>query len=370
MNENNKPVTKRVTIVIPSLNPDEKLKNTVAELESAGFDDIIVIDDGSADEYKSNFPDASDTVTRLTHVVNRGKGAAMKTAFAAFIARGGDREGVITVDGDGQHRCADVIACAEAMLDGKPALVLGCRNFDLPHVPERSRKGNKITSKVFKILFGMNVSDTQTGLRAIPTVYLPKIAEVRGDRYEYETNMLMALKLERIPYREVPIETVYINENEMSHFRPVRDSIRIYGLILKFLASSCASAVVDIVGFQLFQMLYIFLRVPFADYAAAISARVVSAIVNFTINKNAVFGGSGSTAKLFARYVALAVPMLAVSSVSVHYLGALLGGKTFVRTLIKIPIDTILFIVSFRVQREWVFGRDKNENIKGDNNAR
>ena len=370
MNEHTSPAVGRVTIVIPSLNPDEKLKNTVAALESAGFDDIIVIDDGSAPEYKSNFPEPSETVTRLTHEVNRGKGAAMKTAFASFLARGGDREGVITVDGDGQHRCDDVIACAEAMLDGEPSLVLGCRNFDLPHVPERSRKGNKITSKVFRLLFGMSVSDTQTGLRAIPTQYLPTIAGVRGDRYEYETNMLMALKPEGIPYKEVPIETVYINENETSHFRPVRDSIRIYGIILKFLASSCASAVVDIVAFQLFQMLYMFLGLTFADYAAAVTARVVSAAVNFTINKKAVFDGRGRTAKLFARYVALAVPLLAISSVSVHYLGALLGGRTFVKTLVKIPIDTILFIASFRIQREWVFSEDKNKKTKGDSNAR
>lgn len=360
MNDINSTAAHRITVIIPSLNPDEKLRCTVAELESAGFDDIIVVDDGSAPDFKCNFPDQSATVTRLAHEVNRGKGAALKTAFAEFLMHHSEREGVITVDGDGQHKCADVLACADAMLDGEPSLVLGSRNFDLPHVPERSRKGNKITSKVFKILFGMAVSDTQTGLRAIPRKYIDTLSHVSGDRYEYETNMLMSLKPEHIPYKEVPIETVYIDENETSHFRPVRDSIRIYGLIIKFLASSCASAIVDIGAFQLFQMLFLFIGLPFADYIASVSARVISAVVNFSINKNAVFSNKGSTYRLFLRYVALAVPMLIVSSVSVHYLGVLLGGKTFVKTLVKIPVDTLLFVISFRIQREWVFGKAKN----------
>lgn len=347
-----------VTAVVPSLNPDEKLCGVVEGLIDVGFDDIIVIDDGSAPEYKKNFPAASDKVTLLVHEVNRGKGAAMKTAFKYILERDKNIRGVVTVDGDGQHRPHDVLACAKAMIEGEPAIVLGCRNFDLPHVPKRSRKGNKITSFVFKLLFGMKISDTQTGLRGIPSEHLSRMIEISGDRYEYETNMLMALKPAGIPIKEVEIETVYINENETSHFRVVRDSVRIYGLIIKFLISSVAATVVDHLAH------YGFLRLLFAgfaynEYFAAGCARIVSSIVNFIINKEAVFKGKGSLGKFLLRYYALAVPILIISATTVHLLSGLLGGSALAKAIIKIPVDLILFIASFRFQREWVFKSEK-----------
>lgn len=364
ISDNTAPVSSEkldATVIVPSLNPDEKLCGVVEGLLSAGFDDIIVVDDGSAPEYKCNFPKPSDKVTLLVHEVNRGKGAAMKTAFRHVLERGNPRAGVITVDGDGQHRTEDVCVCVKAMLEGEPALVLGCRNFDLPHVPERSRKGNKITSAVFKLLFGMKLRDTQTGLRAIPTVFLPRMIEVDGDRYEYETNMLMALKPAGIPVKEVEIETVYINDNETSHFRVVRDSIRIYGLIIKFLLSSMSSAIVDYAGFYGFQKLFIFLGIVFDDYLAAGCARLISSVFNFILNKEAVFKGKGNPVKLLLRYYALAIPILIISAVCVHFIGEALGGLPFIKTLVKIPVDLILFVASFRIQREWVFREDKQE---------
>ena len=343
------------TVIVPSLNPDEKLCGVVEGLIEAGFDDIIVIDDGSAPEYKANFPKPSDKVTLLVHEVNRGKGAAMKTAFRYVLSRDEKRAGVITVDGDGQHRVEDVCNCVDAMNNGEPALVLGCRNFDLPGVPARSRTGNKFTSGVFKVLFGMKISDTQTGLRAIPTKYLPDMLDVSGDRYEYETNMLMALKPNGIPLREVEIETVYINDNETSHFRVVRDSIRIYGLIIKFLLSSIAATVTDNVAHGLF------LAFLFAgnEFLSAGCARAISSIVNFVINRKAVFKGKGNTGKFLLKYYALAIPIIAISALAVHFISIIFGGSSLAKILVKIPVDLLLCVASFRFQREWVFKEDK-----------
>ncbi len=348
------------TAVVPSLNPDKHLCEVVEGLMAVGFDDIIVIDDGSAPEYKANFPHPSDKVTLLVHEVNRGKGAAMKTAFKHILERDEKPVGVVTVDGDGQHRPTDVLACAKAMNEGETALVLGCRNFDLPHVPSRSRKGNKITSVVFKLLFGMDLRDTQTGLRAIPTKFLPKMVEVDGDRYEYETNMLMALKPAGIPIKEVEIETVYINDNETSHFRTVRDSVRIYGLIIKFLLSSVAATLVDHIAHYGFLKL-LFSGFAYSEYFAAGCARIISSIVNFMINKEAVFKGKGSTAKFLLRYYALAIPILLISATAVHFISAIIGDSAFIKAIIKIPVDLLLFIASFRFQREWVFNGEKTE---------
>jgi len=236
----------------------------------------------------------------------------------------------------------------------------------MAHVPARSRFGNKVTSAVFKALFGMKITDTQTGLRVIPAEFLPTMLEIEGDRYEYETNMLMALKPAGIPLREVGIETVYINENQTSHFRPIRDSLRIYGLIIKFILSSVAATVVDQVGHFAF-LKFLFAGFAYNEFFAAGLARVISSVVNFTINKNAVFKGKGNVPAFLLRYYALAIPIIAISATSVHFISLLFGGSDLAKTLVKIPVDLILFIASFRIQREWVFKEKKDNNgIKGE----
>ena len=227
-------VLKNITVIIPSLNPDEKLQNTVNNLLSVGFTDIVCVNDGSREDCLGFFPKESANVTRLTHEFNRGKGAALKTAFAYLLQRRPNSIGAVTVDGDGQHAAKDVLRCVEQMVADKEKIILGCRDFSEPHVPKRSRYGNRITSGVFKLLCGMKLSDTQTGLRAFPAKYYTDMLEISGDRFEYETNMLLEMKARKIPYGEVKIETVYIEENKTSHFRPFKDSYRIYSLIFKF----------------------------------------------------------------------------------------------------------------------------------------
>ena len=227
------------TLVIPSLDPDEKLTATVLSAIEAGVDDILLVDDGSRPENRHYFTElaARTEVTLLTHQINRGKGAAFKTAFAYFLANRPGKAGVVTADGDGQHATA---------------VVLGCRDFSLEHVPPRNRAGNRITSVVFRLFCGMTLSDTQTGLRAIPTQYIGPLLAAKGTRYEYETNMLLLMGSLSIPYREVKIETIYFEGNRNSHFRPVRDSLRVYGLILKYMASSLLSSGLDVLLFFLF----------------------------------------------------------------------------------------------------------------------
>ena len=199
-----------------------------------GFRDILLINDGSKPENRHYFTDAAAAhpeITLLHHEVNRGKGAALKTAIAYYLANRPEGIGVVTVDGDGQHHKLDILACAESMADSGE-VTLGVRDFDQPDVPWRSRFGNKTTCAIFKFFVGMAVSDTQTGLRAISRRDLPTMLEIQGDRFEYETNMLLTLKRKSIPFREVKIRTVYIEENKSSHFRVIRDSWKIYKLIL------------------------------------------------------------------------------------------------------------------------------------------
>jgi putative flippase GtrA len=273
----------------------------------------------------------------------------MKTAFRYLLERDIPTQGVVTVDGDGQHKASDVLSCAKAMLETR-GVVLGVRNFDLPDVPPRSRMGNKITSLVFRLFCGIKISDTQTGLRAIPAAYLPAMLEVSGDRYEYETNMLLDFGMNNIPFTEVEIQTVYIDENATSHFDPIRDSIRIYKQILKYILSSVGSFLIDIGLFFILKLLFSSITL------CTVIARIASSVFNYTFNKKLVFGSKGSTAKSLIKYYALCIPQMLVSAGLVTLMSNVMSANAaWIVTLIKLFIDTVLFVCSYIIQKKWVF---------------
>lgn len=362
----------KYAVILPSLNPTEKLCGVVDGLIEVGFGSIILIDDGSGEEFKGIFEKLSQLpqVTLLTHEVNKGKGAGLKTAFSYLLEERPDIEGAVTADGDGQHLSHDILACAEACHAHPDTMVLGCRNFDLPHVPPKSKNGNKITSGIFRILCGIKLGDTQTGLRALSRKHFPMLLDIVGERYEYETNMLLAFHSAGIRYTEVEIETVYEDNNSGSHFRPVRDSARIYKLILihvgkrfgrflKYVLSSCASAAIDLLAFFL---LHLLLRGVLDELAIVVStalARGISSFVNFNINKSIVFGSKSGYGGAMTRYYILCVLQLLVSAGLVWVLKRLVGADTsWLLTILKSIVDTCLFFISYRIQRKWVF-KDK-----------
>lgn len=251
----------KISVVLPSLDPDEKLNAVIDGLLEYGFSNIILVNDGSKQENLHYFTDAAAAhpeIHLLHHEVNRGKGAALKTAFRWFLDNCPEGAGVVTVDGDNQHHPEDTRACCEKMLETGHC-ILGCRDFTLDHVPNRSRFGNHTTSLVFKTFVGMTISDTQTGLRALPREAVEELVDVAGDRFEYETNMLLAFKEKAIPFEENKIRTVYIEENKSSHFRTFVDSWRIYKLILahffRYTINSIVCAAVDTGLFTLFTAL-------------------------------------------------------------------------------------------------------------------
>lgn len=359
----------KYAVILPSLNPTDKLFGVVEEVIAAGFGSVILVDDGSAEKYKEPFTRAAalPQVTLLRHEVNRGKGAGLKTAFAYLSEHRPDIIGAVTADGDGQHLAKDILNCAKAITEHPGTLIMGCRNFDLPHVPPKSKQGNKITSGVFRTLCGIVLSDTQTGLRAMGRELFPKLLAIGGERYEYETNMLLELHSADIPFTEVEIDTVYEDNNSGSHFRPVRDSARIYSLIFKhlfkrlfrffkYILSSCTSAAVDLLAFWLLHML---LGGLLGDMAVAVStalARAVSSFVNFNVNKSLVFGSNGNYGKTMVKYYILCVLQLCVSAILVGLLGKLFSTSTsWVLTLLKAVVDTCLFFISYQIQHKWVF---------------
>ena len=365
----------KISVVLPSLDPDEKLHLVIEGLLEYGFSDIILVNDGSKPENLHYFEDEAaahpDVIHLLHHEVNKGKGAALKNAFRWFLENRPDGVGVVTVDGDNQHHPEDTKACTLHMMEtGK--LTLGCRDFTLDHVPARSRFGNHTTSAIFKIFVGMTISDTQTGLRAIPRDDLEVLVDVAGDRFEYETNMLLVMKQQGIPFDEVKIRTVYIEENKSSHFRVIHDSWRIYKLILahffRYTLSSLTSAAVDTAAYTLLSVLLGGMLKGLAlTSVAGVGARIISSLLNFYMNKKLVFRSNVSTGKAMARYYMLAVPQMAAQVLLTQGVYALLGipdSATGLRTLLYVIVMTVLYILSFMIQQRWVFAAEKKAKEK------
>lgn len=213
-----------VAILIPAYEPDAALAELVPQLKSH-FEHVVVVDDGSSrgSEVFDGLRVLVDTVLR--HEVNRGKGAALKTGFAWIRERLPEVRTVVTVDADGQHRLADVLKVAAASLGHSDGLTLGVREF-AGEVPFRSRLGNVWTRVLFRLLTGLAVRDTQTGLRGIPRGLFARMGEIPGDRYEYELRMLVDARSHAAPPLQIPIETVYLEGNGSSHYRPLRDTFR------------------------------------------------------------------------------------------------------------------------------------------------
>ncbi len=347
-------------IIIPAYRPDRVLPSLTTAVCDLGYH-VIVVNDGSGEKHDPVFKALDPRVTLLSHEVNRGKGAALKTAFAYLkdldalsSVEGADTSLCIvgTMDADGQHTPEDLVRVMDAAASSPGKLALGTRVID-KRMPLRSRFGNGLTRGLFRLLTGAKVSDTQTGLRAFDASQLSFMLSVEGDRYEYEMNVLSAhaRKHGTRGFSEVPIQTIYRDEdNSTSHFHPIKDSIRIYRHLFKFAGSSFISFLVDYVLFILFSALF-GLWIPAVSVTVAnVSARVISAILNYNLNCRVVFEGKPN-AHSALEYTLLAIFLLALNC-GVLYLWGL--------TPIPIPICKLLteccmFFVSYFIQKKIIF---------------
>lgn len=220
-------------VVIPAYKPDQTFVTIADQLWAYGCQ-MVVVDDGSGEEYQQIFDKVRDICIVLKHSKNRGKGAAIKTALRYIKEEVWDSGLVGIMDCDGQHLPEDMLKLLEAAGMHKKTLVLGVRAVG-KGMPLKSRLGNQITRAVFKMASGVNISDTQTGLRAFDIEMIPALLSVGGERYEYEMNVLMSFAKQKIPIKEVPVSTIYRDKkNSNSHFRCFADSVRIYKDIFKF----------------------------------------------------------------------------------------------------------------------------------------
>ena len=342
-------------VLIPAYQPDARLPRLILELHRADpSTKIVVVDDGSGQKFSDIF---EASATAGAHVIsyehNRGKGYALREGFTWIRDVAGDSpECVVTADADGQHTLNDIFRVGRTCTDtGKS--VLGVREF-VGHVPARSRIGNTATSALFWLATGWKLKDTQTGLRAFPVALLPELLEVQGDRYEYELRVLLHLAKFRHPVSQIPIETIYEAGNPTSHFRPLQDSARIWAPLLKFAASSGVATVIDYV------LVLVLNALTGALFFPVIVARLVSASVNFAMNRR-VFEATGVPLRRSAlRYAALAVAVIAGS----YTMLAVVTGIGMPLWIAKIIADTTMYLVSYSAQSRYVFAPAQDQSAK------
>jgi len=346
-------------LVIPALNPPDSLRDYVIELNSEGFLKIILVDDGSRKEFKSIFAELKDEFQcdLLVHAVNMGKGRALKDALNYYLNNYSDKyKGIITADSDGQHLVKDVVRMDDEIGRDDSALILGVRDFDQADVPFKSRAGNRITRNVLRLLIGGNVNDTQTGLRGIPNQIAYEYLTLAGERFEYETTMLIESIKKDIPIREIMIETVYYNGNSETHFHPVKDSIRIYKLIfgsfIKYMFVSLSSFALDYGLFCLLSAVLIGAVDTTRVWVATVIARVISSLYNYFMNRNVVFRSERDVKQTIVKYYALAIVQMCCSAGLVL---AATRGLHWPSPVIKPIVDTLLFLLSYQIQSRWIF---------------
>ena len=336
-------------VLIPSFQPNVRMVGIVSEIRDAlPAARIVVVDDGSGARYASLFTAAERLgATVLAHPVNRGKGEALKLGFE-YVRRVAPGEAVVTADGDGQHRIHDIARVAEALWEtDRPTLVLGGREFT-GTVPIRSQLGNAVVRTVFRFTTGLAVRDTQTGLRGFPAELLEWACQVSGERFEYELSVLMEAAQQQIPVREISIDTVYLEHNASSHFRPIADSLRVLKPFLNFGAVSLLSFVLDFVALLAIN------AVTGNLLLSVLAARMFSGSVNFMLNRHLVFAADGGrTWRQAAGYLLLALALVAASYGSLTVLTA--AGLSL--AVAKVISEVALYLVSYTVQRTLVFRR-------------
>jgi len=339
-------------IVIPAYEPNDNLLKLILDIKENSNYEIILIDDGSSIQCKPIFHLARNKgCIVLTHTSNQGKGAALKTAFS-YLLQNLEEDGVICADCDGQHTWNDIKKIAEAIPFHKTSIILGSREF-IGKIPIRSLIGNKITRGIFSLVSGCKVPDTQTGLRGFSSQMLTWLVQLKGNHYEYEMNQLLEAKSVGYQLYSVPIQTIYENNNESSHFRPIRDSIRIYFPILKFSLSSMSCGIID------FVLLFFLNSLTNNLFLSVVIARVISSLFNYLLNKNIVFNSKDQLHRfVFVKYYILVICILICNYLLLSFFVNVMNLSLVSGKLLT---ECILFAFSYFIQQRFIFGYHKLE---------
>ena len=364
-----------IPIIIPSLNPEVRIVDFILSLRAACANPVIIINDGSDAEKQDLFASLQkiDNCTVLQHTANRGKGRALKTAFAHSLTEYPNLQGVVTADGDGQHAVPDIVRCANTLAANPHCLILGCRDFSQADIPWKSRCGNIVTRLILSVFTRLRISDTQTGLRGIPAGFLQDLRDCPGERFEFETAVLLKSADSAIPIKEIAIRTIYEDNNRQTHFRPFADSLKIYRIILrnsfhKLCSFACSSGIAALADILLFSLLF-YLILPALHlpqlFLASVAARVISAFINYMINRNIVFRYRGKQricdCSSGLQYICLCTIVMLISYGMVKFIHPFLPPPMLLP--VKICIDAVLFISNYHIQNKIIFKNPPQKKV-------
>lgn len=269
------------TVVIPAYQPDEHLVSLVKKLAENNFS-VLVVNDGSKAECMTFFEQCEGFAKIIHSAENQGKGAALKKGFAAVKEYYPNEETVITADADGQHRLEDIIRVREKLEEGSD-FVLTVRYLQ-GKIPFRSKFGNVLSRIVYTIMTGHYFDDNQSGLRGFHKKHIDWLVNVKGDKYDYEMNMLCYADKQGIKISTLPIKAIYIDGNKSSHFNPVKDTIRIY----KRLFSSLWPSILSVVMWEVLAFVISFFTYEQAKIAVP-TAVMVSTLLSILLQRFVVF---------------------------------------------------------------------------------
>ena len=338
----------KVILLIPAYKPSQELTalvQKVRRLDSAGLiGSILVVNDGSGAGFDPLFRSLDGAVV-IQHAINLGKGAALKTGFNYALVTWPEAKGVVTADADGQHAAEDVLRVAAALLETPDEMILGVRQFH--EIPLRSLIGNRLSRLVFRVFAGFRLSDTQTGLRGWPRAICLEGLKIPLNGYDFELESLIKKESGR-RLREVPIQTIYLDGNQSSHFNPLRDSMRISFVFLRYCGSSVLAACVDYAAFTLT------LSATQSIGWSQVAGRAAAVTVAFIVARNLVFQSSTGWAKSLAKYLLLVATMGLVSYSMIQFLHSRLGLSVIVA---KLMAEGFLFLGNFAIQRDFIFSK-------------
>ncbi len=313
--------------LIPAYEPNNKIIDLLKELKKENFE-TIVIDDGSGEKYSDIFKKSQKYATVLVHKINKGKGRALKTGLSYIEKTYKNNYIVITMDSDMQHTVKDANKLYEVCLKNKKSLILGKR-LRKKETPIRSKLGNIITRFFFKLVTKVDIYDTQTGLRAFSDEIISNLINIKGERFEYEINVLLACVKNNINIKEVEIETIYIDNNSGTHFKAFRDSILIYKELIKFLLPIIIIYCIDLLTF------IILIKISINSFLSNIISIFISLLCYIIFNRKVIFKSNNILFDMIKCYLIIFI-LIIINSILFELINSMLLNIFVVKLLIDL----------------------------------
>ncbi|MEK6374986.1 MAG: glycosyltransferase family 2 protein [Acidobacteriota bacterium] len=220
-------MSERTLVVIPALNAERTIADVIRGCREV-TSEIVVIDDGCSDRTAGVAKDAGATV--VSHGVNRGKGAALKTGFSYALLRG--YGAVITLDADGQHLPREIPKFLAARAETQADLIIGGRSHLFHQMLPRRRMANRFSAWSIGGLSGTGVTDSQSGFRLYSSNLLLK-ARLRTDGFDLESEVIVRAGRDGFKVVTIPIDLGFVDGLSTSHYKPVADTLRIFWTVTR-----------------------------------------------------------------------------------------------------------------------------------------